>query len=149
MKVFILDSNLVFSAALNIKNPIGRFIMSANERDISFYAPEYLTFEIEKYFSKLVEVSQLEEKQVRRIINLIYTQINFISDNAIPVSFYIKALPFVKEVDIDDLPFVALNEYLDELFWTGDKQLYNGLISKGYTRVVTFDYIKKHILDED
>ncbi|GJM35619.1 MAG: hypothetical protein DHS20C18_46200 [Saprospiraceae bacterium] len=43
---------------------------------------------------------------------------------------------------MDDLPFVALTEYLDELLWTGDNQLYNGLKKKGYKKVVNFEFIK-------
>jgi len=148
MKVFILDSNLIFSATLNIDNPIGSFIMSANESNIEFYSPTYLVEEMEKHLPKLIELSGLSKKEVRRIINLLYTQINFVSDEHIPMEFYIKALPSVREVDIDDLPFVALNEYLDELFWTGDMQLYRGLVNKGYTKVVTFDYIKEYILKD-
>jgi len=39
--------------------------------------------------------------------------------------------------------FVALNEYLDEFLWTGDKKLYEGLIKKGYGKVVNFNMIKE------
>lgn len=149
MKIFVLDSNLIFSAALNINNPIGTFIMSANERKVEFYAPTYLQDEIEKYLPKLIEISKLKESEMRRIIQLLYTQINFILDDQIPVEFYLKVLPFVRDIDLNDLVFVALNEYLDELLWTGDLALYNGLVSKGYTKVVTFDYIKEQILDAE
>ncbi len=142
MKVFILDSNLVFSAALNLSNPIGKFIMSAYEKQVEFYAPQYLKVEIERYIPKLMELSDLSEVEVRRVIELIYTQIQFIADDAIPVEYYIEALPYVREVDMDDLVFVALNEYLDELLWTGDTALYQGLRAKGYTKVVNFEEIK-------
>jgi len=44
---------------------------------------------------------------------------------------------------MDDLVFVALNEYLDSaLLWTGDKELYEALERKGYKKVVDFDSIK-------
>ena len=58
-----------------------------------------------------------------------------------------RAAPFVMDIDEDDLIFVALTEHLDELLWTGDLKLYNGLRENGYDKVITFDYIKKKMLD--
>jgi len=149
LKIFILDSNIIFSAALHLENPIGQFIMSANQKSIEFYAPEFLSQEVESHLPKLIEISGLAETKMRRVLQLLYTQINFISDGHIPIEYYIKALPFVREIDMDDLPFVALTEYLDELFWTGDMKLYNGLINNGYSKVITFDYIKENVLKQD
>ncbi len=146
MKVFILDSNIIFSAALRVDSEIGKFILSANEIEVEFYAPEYLRVEIERYISKIVEISGLAETDIRKIINLLYTKITFISDSLIPFEYYTKALPLVRDIDMDDLVFVALTEYLDELLLTGDLKLYNGLLKKGYDKVVTFEYVKEHIL---
>lgn len=146
MKVFILDTNIIFSAALKTESEIGKFILASNELEVEFYAPEYLNIEIERYVPKIVEFSGLEKAEIRKIINLLYTKITFISDSQIPFEYYTKALSFVRDIDMDDLVFVALTEYLDELLLTGDLKLYRGLIKKGYKKVVTFDYIKEHIL---
>lgn len=102
----------------------------------------------EKYFPKIVEAAKSTEEDVRISLNYLYDKINFISDDQIPFEFYYKALPFVREVDLDDLVFVALNEYLEELFWTGDMQLYDGLTSKGYKKVVNFSDIKRILVME-
>lgn len=80
---------------------------------------------------------------MRETIQLTYTKINFISDAQIPIEFYIKAAPLVRDIDPNDIVFVALNEYLDEFLWTGDKRLYEGLIERGYTKVIDFEEIKK------
>lgn len=54
------------------------------------------------------------------------------------------SIRYVRDVDMDDLVFVALNEYLDStLLWTGDEELYKALESKGYSKVVNFDKIKE------
>jgi predicted nucleic acid-binding protein len=143
MNVFIVDSNVVFSAILNIENKMGQFIMSSDTKRIAFYAPDYLRIEIERYVPKIISLSQMEEKEVRRIMNLLYAKITFIADSLIPFEFYSKALPFIRDIDMDDLVFVALNEYLDEVLWTGDMKLYNGLKKKGYNKVVTFSDIQK------
>ena len=44
----------------------------------------------------------------------------------------------MRDIDIDDLVFVALSAYLDEFLWTGDHKLYEGLINKGYQKVINF-----------
>lgn len=141
---FVIDSNIIFSTILNIKSPIGKFILASNSEKVKFYAPEYLSIEIEKYVPKIMELSGMNEAEVRRLLILAYDKIEFVPDQIIPFEYYAKSLPFVKEIDMDDLVFVALNEYLNTtLLWTGDKDLYKGLVDKGYDKVVNFEGIKK------
>jgi len=40
---------------------------------------------------------------------------------------------------MDDIAFIALNEFHDSLFWTGDKVLINGLRSLGYKKIISTD----------
>lgn len=143
METYIVDTNLVFSAILNPKNPIGQFILSAHQNNVKLYAPDFLTIELERYIPKLLELSKIEEKEVRRITSLIFSKISFIADNIIPFECYKNAVPFVRDVDMDDLVFVALTNYLDETLWTGDLKLYKALKSKGYEKVVSFEEIKE------
>lgn len=142
MKKYIIDTNLVFSATLNLQSSIGQFILASNTNDIKFYAPLYLKSEIEKYIFKLVQISELEVPQVKRILELLYTKINFVDDKDIPFLHYKTAVFYVKDVDMNDLPFVTLNEFINGTLVTGDLELYNGLIAKGYQKVVTFKQLQ-------
>lgn len=148
MKIYILDSNVIFSTAFNPNSRIAQFIMSSSERQLEFYAPNYLKQEIERYIPKIVVQSKQSEEKVREIIQLAYTKITFIDDAQIPIEYYMKAAPLVRDIDPNDIVFVALNEYLNKLLWTGDQQLYQGLIQKGYNKVVNFTDLKK-IFDLD
>lgn len=143
MNIFIVDTNVIFSACLNIENSIGKFIMSANPDRVKFFAPDYLKIEIERHFDKIVRISNRSEAKIRRILDLLYLQINFISDSQIPYDFYHNALRIVRDIDVDDVVFVALTDYLDELLWTGDIELYNELKAKGYDKVCNFEEVKK------
>ena len=142
MKKYIIDTNLVFSATLNLQSSIGQFILASNTNDIKFYAPLYLKSEIEKYIFKLVQISKLEVPQVKRILELLYNRINFVDDKDIPFLHYKTAVFYVKDVDMNDLPFVTLNEFINGTLVTGDLELYNGLIAKGYQKVVTFKQLQ-------
>jgi len=48
----------------------------------------------------------------------------------------LKAENLTTNIYIDDTDFVALTDYLKGVLWTGDKELYNGLINKGFKKVV-------------
>lgn len=150
MIVYIIDTNLVFSAVLNQKSKIGQFIMSSAQYEVELYAPAYLKGEIEDHFEKLLELTKLSAEAIRESIQLVYEKIIFIDDQLIPIKYYSKAAHLVRDIDFKDVVFVALNEYMDELFWTGDMKLYKGLIAKGYSKVVRFDDIAKQFnLDDD
>lgn len=143
MRILILDSNVIFSAILNADNLMGRFIMGSAQYQVSLFAPDYLRVEIERYIPKLVSLSGMNKAEIRRIIGLLYAKITFIADHLIPFENYRNAVSFVRDIDMDDLVFVALSDYLEEDLWTGDKRLYEGLKSKGYTKVVTFQELRE------
>ena len=127
---------------------MGRFILSANPNNFQFYAPFYLQEEIERHLSKIMKISGLSEIQIRRILLLLYSQINFIACSQVPFEIHLKAYGYVHDIDLDDIPFVALTEYLEEVLWTGDEELYKGLVNKGYERVIQFETMRKiHHLD--
>lgn len=143
MDVYVIDTNIVFTAAMNPNSPIGRFIMATRPSDIRFHAPVYLQLEINRHVGKLMEASKLSGAEVREQLDLVCGKIDFMPDSDIPMSYYLNAVGLVREVDMDDLVFVAMNDYLNSLLWTGDTTLYRHLISKGYERVVNFEEIKQ------
>ncbi len=48
MKIFILDSNVIWSTAYNAKSDMGQFVLAVSPKEVQFYAPEYLKVEIER-----------------------------------------------------------------------------------------------------
>lgn len=143
-KQFVLDSNILFSAMLNINSPIGKFIMASSVDDVTFYAPEYLSIEVERHLPKIMQLSEMTEVELRRLLAILYEKIEFVPDAIIPFKYYALSVPLVSDVDMDDIVFVALTEYLNAaLLWTGDKKLYKALESKGYHKIVTFERIKE------
>ena len=55
MRIFIIDTNVVFSCFLNSQGKIGDLVL--NSRDcFVYYAPAYLRLEIEKHKEKIKEI---------------------------------------------------------------------------------------------
>lgn len=148
MKILIIDTNVVFSAVLNPRRKIGEFILQKAGEQVEFFAPIYLREEMEKHFDRLVKIANTTPEAIRTTMTQVYQHIHFINDALIPFEHYHTALPLVRDIDMNDITFVALNEYLDELLWTGDMQLYNGLKAKGYDKVLNFEEVLAYLDSE-
>jgi len=147
MKIIILDTNIVFSSILNARSNIGEVIFNNNER-FDFYSSNFLREEIDRHRSKILQLSKTSELEVNEVIFQIYKKIKFISDQQIPYQYWAEAAPLVREIDMDDLPFVALTNYLDGFLWTGDLKLRNGLQSKGYQKCISTEELLEIIIKE-
>jgi predicted nucleic acid-binding protein len=67
--------------------------------------------------------------------NKVLLKIRFINEELIAQTIWLNSEGIVKDVDIDDVDFVALTKHLRGYLWTGDKELYNGLKSANFKRV--------------
>lgn len=145
MKIFIVDTNIVFSTVMNTESRIGQFLMRSDPLEIEFYAPTYLKIEIERHFPKLLNLSKLAPENVREIIELVYMKTNFIDDAQIPLSLYTSAARLVREVDEFDVQFVALANHLNGILWTGERKLYRYLLKMGFEKVMTFEDVLEEL----
>ncbi len=136
MKSIIVDTNILFSAILNMQSSIGDILFNYGDR-VTFYSSEYLREEIDRHRDKIGELAKANEDQVNQIIFQIFKRISFLSDQQIPFEFWASSASLLREIDMDDLPFVALTQYLDGDLWTGDIKLLNGLRAKGFQRCLT------------
>ncbi len=140
---YVIDSNLIFSAALNFNSGIAQFILKSKNLGLSLFAPKYLETELERHLGKTLELTRLSEVEFRLVLNEIYSHITFINDELIPFEEYIKAMRIIRDIDPDDVTFLALNNYIESILWTGDEKLYQGLKKMGYERVINFHEIKE------
>ncbi len=107
MDPIIVDTNIAFSSILNSKGHLGEILLNNNDQ-LSFYSPSFLREEIDKHRPRILEISQLSEEKVDEIIYLVFNRIKFISDFQIPFSHWREAARLVRDIDMDDISFVAL-----------------------------------------
>jgi putative PIN family toxin of toxin-antitoxin system len=134
----VVDTNIVFSAILNSNSKIAQILLTPRNI-LNFYSTEQLLTEIEEHKSKIKKLSGYSTIEVGRVIQLITSRIRFINPQLIPNTLYNRAEQLTHDVDIDDTEFIALTDHIKGIFWSGDKELQNGLAKKGWTKFITTD----------
>ena len=69
----------------------------------------YLLREIDKHWEKLKRISKLDDNDILESQRLIYKNIDFIDEGQIPKKYRVQAYDLVKDIDLNDMAFVALN----------------------------------------
>ncbi len=125
MKI-VVDTNIIFSALLNSNGSIGDLLFNS-DKVFEFYSCSYMQYEIKKHWLRLKKISKLSDEQLDVSFTQVLSKIKFINEAIIPVEIWLSTEQIVKDIDIDDIDFVALTKFLKATLWTGDKVLYNGL----------------------
>ena len=139
---FVVDTNIAFSAVLNTESKIGDLIMNSHEI-LEFHACDTLRTELRRHRSKLLELSEMSEEQLDQSIYQITNCLTFNNEALVPFEYWVKAAHLVRDIDMDDIAFVALAEFLGIKLWTGDRDLMKGLARKGYTNFITTEELYK------
>lgn len=138
MKRIVVDTNIVFSTFLNVNSRIGQILLNG-VRYYDFYAPEYIRDEIIIHKERIKKIGVISEYNFLEIYGIIIQKLNLLNHTIIPLQFYQSALNLCLDIDVDDTPFVAINDFVQGTLWTGDLKLINGLAKKGYSSLITTD----------
>jgi predicted nucleic acid-binding protein len=125
MKI-IVDTNVIFSVLINSDGNIGDIIFNS-DKHFEFYSCKYMQIEIKNHWEKLKKISKLSENELQISYNQVLSKIKFINEELIPMETWLASEEITKDIDVDDIDFVALTKFLKGTLWTGDKALYNGL----------------------
>ncbi len=141
MAKIVVDTNIVFSAILNIDGNIAKILLSTSNK-YDFYSCHFLKEEIFTHKSKILKLTGFSEREFLEIEYLITKNIHFVHSEIIPLKTQKRALTLCTDIDIKDSPFIALTLHLKSKLWTGDKKLINGLSKKGFQNMVTTNELK-------
>ena len=139
---FVIDTNVAFSAVLNTDGKIGDLIMNSHGV-LEFHVCDTLRSELKKHRPKLLELSKMSEEQLDQSVYQITNCLTFTNEALIPFEYWAKAANLVRDIDMADIAFVTLAEFLGIKLWTGDRVLIKGLARKGYTNFITTDELFK------
>lgn len=147
MKV-VVDTNIVFSAILNSDGKIGDLLLNS-DKYIEFYSVDYLRFEISNHYDKLSKISKQSIEDIAKTEYFITRRMKFISEEQIAESTWRSAYALVKEVDLDDIAFVALSKHLRCKLWTGDGVLIRGLHKNGFMNTISTDDLLNYRTEQE
>jgi len=87
----------------------------------------------------LRKLSKLSDEELHLAYSQVISKIKFFNDELIPSHIWLKAEIIANEIDPDDIPFIALSDYLNAQLWTGDKKLYTGLLKRKWNNCIKTD----------
>ena len=131
----IIDTNIVFSALLNINSRIGQILINGKHH-YDFYSPEYVRLEIFKHKRKIKSIGKLTENEFIETYGLILKNVTILNHSIIPDEIYRNAEMMCQDIDIDDTIFIAVSVFTKGVLWTGDLKLINGLTKKGFKDII-------------
>ena len=95
-----------------------------------------MRYEIQKHWERLKKISKLSDDRLHVSYLQILSKLNFINEEIIPVETWLASEEITREIDIDDIDFVALTSFLKATLWTGDKVLYKGLKKHNFKKLM-------------
>jgi predicted nucleic acid-binding protein len=131
----VVDTNIVFSAIINDKGKIGELLLN-KPISLQFFSPVFLLEELNNHAEKILSITKYSEAEYQQIKSFVTRNIEFISPKKINKEHWETSYQLLKEIDEDDISFLALNLEINGFLWTGDKKLIKGLESKNYNKIV-------------
>ena len=135
MKI-VVDTNIVFSGILNQKSRICKILIS-EQKYFDFYSCFYLQTELKNHYPKIAHIAKKSVDRIVEIEKYLTKNIKFINEIVIPEDIIVESEKLVRDIDFDDILFVALTKYIEGKLWTGDNKLIEGLKLKGFTQIIT------------
>ena len=148
MTKIIIDSNIVFSALLNVNSRIGQILINGNKY-YEFFSPEYIRFEIFEHKEKIKSIAKLTDNEFLETYEQILRNIFILNHTLLPIENYKRAEELCKSIDIDDTIFVAVAEFTKGKLWTGDMKLIKGLSDKGYKLLIQTEELYQNFIEKE
>ena len=109
-------------------------------RVLEIYVPDFIFVELSKYQEKIIKKTKMKEEFTSFVRDL-FSELNVIPKLAITQQSYEKALQLCSDIDPKDTAYLALSIELDIPLWFNDKKLIEGLMNKGYKKIITTEKI--------
>lgn len=96
-----------------------------------------MRYEIHKHWERLKKISKLSDEQLNISYTQVLSKLKFINEEIIPTEIWLSSEEIVKNIDIDDIDFIALTRFLKATLWTGDKILYSNLKKRNFKKLLS------------
>lgn len=139
MKRFIIDANILFSMFISGKEEY----FELTEK-VKFLTPVFALEELQKHQETILSKTKIDSKNFNDFTLRILDNVLVVPNFLITTQSYLQAYNWCKDIDLDDMVYIALSIEFDTCFVTRDMILYEGLKQKGYLNIMAW----KEFLDE-
>ncbi|MFN4084172.1 MAG: PIN domain-containing protein [Bacteroidia bacterium] len=139
------DTNIVFSAILNIDSNIAKLLILYSHK-FEFYTCDFLKIEIAKHKDKILKITGFTDNEFYEIEFLVTKNIHFFNHLLISEEIMNETTDLIIKTDIYDVPFVALTKYLNASLWTGDKKLFKALNKNKFIKTISTEQLLINVL---
>ena len=142
--VVVVDANILIQCIINIKGNTAALILK-NSSYIDFIVPEFILKEIKGKESKIYSSSNLRKPGFNQNLQLLFDHLIVFKDDEVSEIIFKKAYEMVKDIDIDDVIYIAFAIALESLLWTDDFKLLKAMRRKGFNSIVMTKEFKEII----
>ncbi len=128
----VIDANRIFSELIAANHNLRRVFASQPETE--FYCPKYVLVELFKHKERIAKATGLNEPELLALLHTLLEHIRFFDEDAISIGSWTEAWRMCRDVDENDVAYVALTLELNGDLWTSDRELEVGLRKKGFTK---------------
>ena len=114
----VIDSNVLFSALIK-DSYTRRLILGYSGK---FLFPSYIFNELKKHEDELFVKSHMRREEFISLLQVILNKVAIVSPDAFN-TYKEEAKALVKDIDPDDVVFVAVALYAQGIIWSDDKKL--------------------------
>jgi len=126
----IADSNRIIASL--IKDGYSRKILLS--RKFSFFTVKFGLNEVVKYKSLIKKKAQIDENEFNSLMDKLMSKITVLSEEDISKDSINKAIEIMKEIDVDNVVFIALSIEMQNIpVWSDDKHFKQQNKVKVYT----------------
>jgi predicted nucleic acid-binding protein len=125
----VIDTNLIIASLKNQKSRARDMITSG---DFKLYSPNFIIAELFNHKESILNKSKINLEDMMEVFLKILGYIEFVNEQSIQISNYVKGFELCKDIDRKDTPFVSLSIDLGIPLWTRYEELKRGLIKKGW-----------------
>jgi predicted nucleic acid-binding protein len=126
----VVDANRIFSWLIAGNQELRRTM--THRPGLKFVCPKYVLVELFKHKERIAAASGLSEIDMLTLLHACLERIHFFDEEAISIGSWTEAWRLCRDVDENDVAYVALTLELSGLLWTSDRKLETALRKKGF-----------------
>ncbi len=117
----VIDSNVLFSSLIR-NSTTRRIILQYNG---FFLFPSYIFTEMQKHKKELLRKSKMNSEEFNNLLNVILKKVVIVPNETLKQHTQ-KALEIIKDIDINDVLFIACAlAHPNSILWSDDRKLKN------------------------